>query len=422
MIVEIEPVKPTAHKHKRIALLVETSLGSGREILRGIAQFARQKTDWEIFHAARGLEDEVPEWIDSWEGDGIIARIQDERMVDRLKKLETPVVDVLGVTTNEFPLVHVDDERISQQVARHFLEREFAHFAFYGIAGENWSQRREVAFRESTTSGDTFASLNAQRGKSEGDSMHFAEMQAWLLELPKPVAIMVCSDQRGLILLEACRAAGITVPEQVAVVGVDNDLALCEVATPNLSSVRGGHNRVGFEAANLLDRLIAGESSNKNSILVPPNEIVVRDSSDSRGISDPAVRSAIQFIREHLAESITNDDIARAAGLSKTRLQIRFREALGMSLREFLAKRRLRRAENLIRSTDLTFADIAERCGFKHHEYLGYVMRRQRGVTPRQLRLSAQCKDVKAPLRRDEPRGKAMPLKISRPHPRESFD
>lgn len=379
-------MKLSAQNHKRIALFVETSLGSGREILRGIAQFARQTSDWELFHAARGLEDEVPEWIDSWQGDGLIARIQDKGMADRLKKLKTPVVDVLGVTENEFPLVHVDDEKISQQVARHFLEREFVHFGFYGIAEENWSQRREIAFREATASGETFASLNAQRGKSEGANVHFAELQAWLYELPKPVAIMVCSDQRGLILLEAARSAGITVPEQIAVVGVDNDLALCEVATPYLSSARGGHNRVGFEAAKLLDRLIAGERCSGNSILIPPNEIVVRDSSDSRGISDPTVRSAVQFMREHLSKSITNEDIARATGLSKTRLQIRFREALGMSLREFLAERRLRQAENLIRSTNLTFADIAERCGFRHHEYLGYVMKRQKGVTPRQLR------------------------------------
>lgn len=336
----------------------------------------------------------MPEWFDSWEGDGVIARIQDEGMVDRLKKLETPVVDVLGVTDNEFPLVHVDDEKISQRVARHFLEREFAHFGFYGISGENWSQRREIAFRKSISSGESFASFNTQRGKSEGDSAHFVEMQAWLTELPKPAAIMVCSDQRGLILLEAARAVGITVPEQVAVVGVDNDLTLCEVATPNLSSARGGHYRVGFEAANLLDRLIAGERPDGNSIRVQPNEIVVRDSSDSRGISDPAVRSAIQFMREHLAESITNEDIAKATGLSKTRLQIRFREALGISLREFLSERRLRRAENLIRTTGLTFADIAERCGFKHHNYLGYVLKRQRGVTPQQLR-SAKVRDTR---------------------------
>ena len=129
MRVEIEPVMPPIQKRKRIALLVETSLGSGREILRGIAQFAREKTDWEIFHAARGLEDEVPEWIDSWEGEGIIARIQNQRMMARLKKFETPVIDVLGVTENQFPLVHVEDAPICRLGARHFLDREFVHFS-----------------------------------------------------------------------------------------------------------------------------------------------------------------------------------------------------------------------------------------------------------------------------------------------------
>ena len=369
---------------KRIALLVETSLGSGREILRGISQYSRQNGDWEIFHAARGLVDEVPEWIENWDGDGVIARIQDKKMVDRLKKLKSPVVDVLGVPEHRFPLVHVDDSKISEKVAGHFHERDFVHFGFYGIEDENWSTRRERAFRECAV-GESFSALNSRR-ESEGSSAHFGELQRWLADLPKPVAVMVCSDQRGLILLEACRATGMTVPEQVAVVGVDNDLAFCEVSTPNLSSVRGGHRRVGFEAASLLNRLIDGEEVSR-LVLVEPNEIVVRESSDSRGFSDPAIRSAVQFIREHLGEPITNVEISRAAGLSKTRLQLRFREVLGMSLREYLVERRLQRAENLIRSSDLTFADIAERCGFKHHEYLGYVLKQKRGVTPRELRM-----------------------------------
>ena len=201
---------------------------------------------------------------------------------------------------------------------------------------------------------------------------------------------MVCSDQRGLALLEACRAVGLTVPEQVSVVGVDNDLAFCEVATPNLSSVRGGHMRVGFEAARLLNLLIDGQPPPDRPVLVAPNEIVVRESSDSRSISDPAVRDAVRFIRERLSEAITNEDIAKAVGISKTRVQVRFRAALGMSLREFVAERRLLRAEKLILATDLTFADIAERCGFRHHEYLGYVLKKRRGITPRQLRSRAE--------------------------------
>ncbi len=380
---------PLTHpKRKRIALVVETSLGSGREILRGIGRYAREAGDWEIYHTPRGLEDEVPDWVASWEGDGIIARIQHGRMVEKLKKGDFAVVDVLGVPLHDFPLVHVDDAKISALVARHFLERDFRHFGFYGIEGENWSERREEGFRRAVEGARSFARFSGQRGLSDGDGGggHFAGLQRWLSDLPKPVAVMVCSDQRGLILLEACRAAGINVPGEVAVVGVDNDVALCEVGSPTLSSVRGGHFRVGFEAAALLDRLIAGEPAPESPMRVPPNEIVVRGSSDGRSIQDPAVREAVRFLRERYAEPITNDDVVRAAGLSRTRLQIRFREEVGMSLREYLTERRLVRAEELIRGTGLTFADIAERCGFRHHEYLGYVLKRERGLTPRQMR------------------------------------
>ena len=380
----------SSESRRQIALLVETSLGSGREILRGIAQFARDYANWEIFHAARGLEDAVPEWLYDWGGDGVIARIQNEGMLQSLKKLDAPIVDVLGVPAHDFPLVQVDDEEISKQVARHFIDRDFVHFGFYGIKGENWSQRRQDALRQAIGSAGSFAHIHSLRGESEGDSNHNFELQQWLVALPKPVAIMVCSDQRGLALLEACRAVGLTVPEQVSVVGVDNDLAFCEVATPNLSSVRGGHMRVGFEAAKLLNHLIDGQSPPDTPVLVAPNEIVVRESSDSRSISDPAVRDAVRFIRERLSEAITNEDIAKAVGISKTRVQVRFRAALGMSIREFVAERRLLRAEKLIVATDLTFADIAERCGFRHHEYLGYVLKKRRGITPRQLRSRAE--------------------------------
>jgi LacI family transcriptional regulator len=380
-------MKPRISKRKRIALLVESSLGSGREILRGISQFARQVDNWDLLYAPRGLEDVVPEWLESWDGDGVIARIQDGNMLRALKKLEAPVVDVLGVPAHDLPLVRVDDEKISQRVGQYFLERNFDHFSFYGIEGESWSQRREVAFRQATASGESYAQFNSLRGISECDSAHFSQLKKWLLALPKPVAMMASSDQCGLTLVEACRAADIKVPDEISVVGVDNDRALCEVATPNLSSIRGGHRQVGFEAAILLDRLIDGESVPSERILVPPNEIVIRESSDCRSISDAKVRNAIQFIREHFSEIITNEAIAKAVGLSRTRLQVRFRAEVGMSLHEFLAERRLLRAEKLIQSTDLTFADIAERCGFRHHEYLGYVLKKERGMTPRELRM-----------------------------------
>ncbi|MEM0968717.1 MAG: DNA-binding transcriptional regulator [Verrucomicrobiota bacterium] len=367
----------------QVALLVETSLGSGREILRGIASFARQNGSWELFHAARGLDDPVPEWLENWEGHGIIARIQNEEIAIALKKMNVPIIDVLGVCPTGFPLVHVDDEKIASRAAAHLWERGFQHFAYFGMKQENWSQRRQVAFRAATAKAASFHALEI----GDHAPAHFETTRLWVSKLPKPAGIMVCSDQRGLLLLEACRAEGISIPEDIAIVGVDNDTTLCEVAAPSLSSVRGGHARVGFEAARLLNRWIqTGDSPEVGPHLVSPNEVITRSSTDSRAVNDPAIRNAMRHIRLHLAEPITNETIAAAVGLSRTRFQTRFRKATGLTVREFLTETRLKRATQLITSTDLTFADIAERTGFRHHEYLGYILKQKMGQTPSELR------------------------------------
>tara|TARA_R110002096_G_scaffold59069_6_gene148331 strand:+ start:4966 stop:6105 length:1140 start_codon:yes stop_codon:yes gene_type:complete len=371
-------------QRKKVALIVETSLGSGREILRGIASFAHQTENWEVFHAVRSLEEAVPDWLDDWDGDGVIARVQNAEIAHNLNRLKIPVIDVLGVYETNFPLVHVDDHQISALIADHFLQRDFQHFAFYGIEGENWSERRRDAFRQSCKDAKSFHVLETGRHPDD------RRLRAWLRGLPKPVAIMVCSDQGGLILLEACRIEGISVPEQAAVAGVDNDLALCEISAPPLTSVRGGHFRVGFEAAKWMDRLLDGEAPPASTVLVPPTGIVDRESTDSRGISDPVVRKAMQFIRENLASPIDNEAIGRAAGVSRSRIQQRFRLATGRSIREFLVDHRLKRAVDLIRRSDLPFAEIASRTGFRHQEYLGYVLKQRLDKTPGQIRAGAQ--------------------------------
>ncbi len=374
---------------KRIALLVETSLGSGREILRGIARCAHQKGDWQLLHAARGLEDAFPEWLRNWEGDGIIARIQTPEMARKLKGMNIPVVDVLGVCPGDFPLVHVNDRLIAALVAEHFRERDFQHLAFYGITGENWSERRCAFFKECFPDAQSFHVLKTPRGSAEGTNEKIEELRNWLHQLPKPAAVMVCSDQRGLSLLEACLSEGISVPEELAVVGVDNDLALCEISAPPLSSVRGGHVRVGFEAAQLMDELIEGGDKPSKPLLVPPTGIVLRESSKIYAIDDPVVAKGVRYLRDRLSESITNDEIARFVGVSRTLFQQRFREATGHTIREYILQERIENAVALIEQSDMSFAEIAHRTGFKHQEYLGYVFRKRVGLTPGQLRKQA---------------------------------
>ena len=375
----------TSRNH-RVALIVETSLSSGREILRGIARYAREIDRWELFHGARGLHEGIPDWFRSWNGDGIIARVQDRDLAAELEAQGVPVIDVLGVVEPpRFPLVHVDDERIATEVARHFQERDFPNFAFFGLAGENWSERRRRGFE--VAAGAPVAVFEASPGEDEGLEVITDAVREWLRELPKPVGIMVASDQRGLWLLEACRSEGIAVPEQVAVVGVDNDLPLCEISSPPLSSIRAGHFRVGYEAARALDGLMRCEAkATKPTLLVPPTGIVVRGSSDTLAIDDPVVAAGVRFLREHLAEPVTNDDVARVAGVSRTLFQQRFRVAMNCSVRDYLTRMRLRRARLLIEGSDLTLADIAQRSGFRHQEYLGDVFRRHFGITPGKLR------------------------------------
>lgn len=378
-----------APARKKIGLLVETSLGSGREILKGIARYARYSGEWQLFHAAGGLSEMIPDWLENWDGDGIIARIQSNEVSQKLAELKIPVIDVLGVCKNRFPLVHVDDEAIAKLAALHFSERNFRHFAFYGIKGENWSMRRAEAFRNASETGESFALLEMPRRSTANEVNSFQRLLEWVRDLPKPVGIMVCSDQKGLELLEACLCEGIPVPEQVAVIGVDNDAALCEIADPPLTSIRGGHSRVGHEAAAMMDRLLQGGAAGPTPLRVAPIEVVERESSGSLAIDDLTVAKGLKFIREHLSESINNDSISRAAGISRTLFQKRFREAMGTSIREHILARRIERAVSLIEQTDIPLAEVACRSGFRHQEYLGQIIKKATGDTPGELRKRA---------------------------------
>ncbi|MDF1825024.1 MAG: DNA-binding transcriptional regulator [Verrucomicrobiales bacterium] len=374
---------------RRVALLVETSLGSGREILRGIGRYARHAGNWQLFHAAGGLADAIPHWMKDWKGDAVIARIQNAETLEQLSKLDIPVIDVLGVCENQFPLVHVDDIAIGHLVGRYFVQRNYQHFGFYGIAGENWSERRCSAFREECGEVKTFHELSIPRRPKGEAPERFQQVQEWVRQLPKPAAIMVCSDQRGLELLEACLSEDIAVPEEIAVVGVDNDAALCEISDPPLSSVRGGHFNVGLEAARNIDLLLSGEKMPAKSVHIPPNELIERESSATHAILDPIIARGVSFIRQNLASPITNDLIARHCGISRTLFQKRFRETMGQSIREFILERRVERALVLIRTSNITLADVAERSGFKHQEYLGQIIKKSTGETPGQIRRSS---------------------------------
>ena len=228
-------VVPTPGR-KKVALIVETSLAPGREILRGIASYLRREGPWSIAHEPRTLEQSVPRWLRRWHGDGIIARVQSQRVAQAIAMVGVPTIDVLGVVDGlSFPIVHVDDEAIGRLAAEHLLDQGYRRFAFLGIRDENWSNRRAVSFaRRVGAAGCACVShvVSRQTARQESWDDSGPELANWLISLSKPTGLMVASDQLGPHTLEACRSNGIIVPDDLGVVGVDNDEPLCEVSDP----------------------------------------------------------------------------------------------------------------------------------------------------------------------------------------------
>jgi LacI family transcriptional regulator len=375
-----------------VALLVETSLASGRDILCGIAKYARNHGPWVLYHEPRSLTEGLPHWLRDWKGDGILARVQDASIAEGVQALGVPVVDVLGEAPQAgLPLVHVDDGLVAALAAEHLLERGFHHFAFLGIQGETWSDMRLDGFRRALPGAATLEGFRLPRTLMAGTpwEARLGALAEWLSGLPRPTGILAASDQVAPLLLEACRRAGVHVPDDVAVVGVDNDETLCEVCSPALSSVDAGHRMVGFRAAELLDQLMRGEAPPRGPLRVRPGQVVVRASTEVQATADRQVALALRIIRDRAPAGLSASDLLSLIPVSRSVLQRRFRTQTGRSIQQEIIHARLRHARRLLAETDLPLTEVAEASGFRHREYLSAVFREHLGTTPADYRRNA---------------------------------
>jgi LacI family transcriptional regulator len=395
-------------RRKRVALIIDTSFAPGREILRGIASYLRKEGPWSIAHEPRTLKQSVLRWLNNWCGDGIIAGVRSERVVKAIAAVGVPTIDVLGVVDGiSLPLVQVDDAAIGRDGAQHLLDQGYRHFAFIGIRGENWSQRRAQSFAQRVHLagfGCEHHMVSWRTTRQEGWNEAGPQLANWLVGLPKPSGLMVASDQIGPYTLETCRRKGLVVPDELGVLGVDNDEPLCEISDPPLSSVWPNHSQVGYEAARQLDMLMRGGPRPQEPTLVGPKGLQVRISTDVLAIEDKDVARSLLYIREHACEGVDVDQVVKRVPLSRTALQRRFREVLGRSIHDELIRVRLARARELLQDTELPMSEIAERTGFRYQEYMGAVFRQRLNVTPGQLRRVERRKKA----RREEQTGLIM--------------
>ena len=377
------------HRRPQVALLIETSLEPGRGILRGISQFVREHEPWSILHEPRGLESSPPAWLARWRGDGIIARLSHERIAAAVLNTGIPAVDTLGMVRKpELPLVHSDDAAIGRLGAEHLLERGFRHFGCCGVRTV-WSEETCQAFLATVRAagGDgSFHELPPYNRSRPSWDIGQKRLAEWVRRLPQPAGVLACSDPRAQRVLDACRLVGIGVPDEVAVLGVGNDETICDLCNPPLSSVLAGHERVGYEAARMLDRLMRGEQLPSQRLSLEPLGVVTRQSTDLVAVNDADIITAVRYIREYACDGISVEDVAQQCALSRTELKRRFRHFLGRSVHDQIIRERIKRAEELLLRTTLSISQIARKTGFGDQTYLGVVFRNKVGKTPGQYR------------------------------------
>lgn len=376
-----------------VALIVETSTVFGRGVLRGVSMYVQENGPWSVYLEQRSIYDPAPPWLKGWDGDGIISRAAYRELAQLVVRTGIPAIDlqeqVLGLG---LPRIINDNEAVGRMAATHLLERGFTHFGFLGHPGIAWSEGRRDGFRavaaKAGHSCDEFgaARRTLPRYHQRSWEKEMDDVAAWIRAMPKPAGIMACNDFRAVQLLDACRRAGVAVPEEVAVIGVDNEEVACEMANPQLSSVATNPLHIGYEAAAALDWLMRGEKPRELELLVPPTGIVTRRSTDVMAITDPRVAQAMQFIRQHAAEGINVDDLLRHVAVSRSVLQRRFQKVLGKTIHEAILDERLRRVRRLLAETSLTRDQIARRAGFEHPEYLSMAFKRHAGMTLTQYR------------------------------------
>lgn len=374
----------------RVILLLQATRGFDRGILSGIARYASLHGPWTFYrephgyfvHRARTKCDELK----AWEPDGVVCPIH---RIELVRPLRVPIVALdISDYTGKIPGIVSQDARAGSLAAEHLLELGMDHFAFCGFEAMRWSQDRCTAFCDTVEAAGYRVNVYQSRGRRV---MSWAKEEPsivkWLITLPKPIGLFCANDDRSANILESCRALGYGVPEDIAVIGVDDDPYICELANPPLSSVCIASDRAGYEAAQLLHRMIVGEEKmDGQRILAPSVGISARQSTDILMVRDQEIRKALRFIRENVTRPIQVRDVVRATDLSHRTLNDRFHRECGSSINKQLTRARIDHISRLLRETSIPVGEIARMVGFETDHHFARYFQRAVNVTPQAYR------------------------------------
>jgi LacI family transcriptional regulator len=386
MLLNVKTVHHAPPTFRRVALLLDTAVAYQRGLLQGIARYNRERGNWfSYFHAtpASALQQRVGRL------DGMLVGV-DADIASLARQTGAACVGLYPTQANTgvAPYLGPDNEQIARLAAQHLLDRGVEHYAFCG--------GRRSCNPALTVRAETFCQIIEQAGHvcysyagtPDSSEQGQERLAAWITAQPKPLGIMVANDLWGFRVLDACRLAGVSVPDQVAVIGVDND-PLCELVIPPLSTVDVNSEGIGFEAAAMLDRMMHGETVPAGPTLLAPRGVITRRSSDVVASEDEEVNRAVRFIRERAccAVGLQVDDVLGYTGMSRATLQQRMKKLLGHTIHQEIQRARLSKAKELLAMSGMTIKQVARESGFASVQYMTRVFRAGTGETPARYRL-----------------------------------
>src|SRR3954468_1707754 len=385
----------------KVALLVETSRGFGRDFLLGIAHYSRLHGPWS-FHITPGDYKQVVPKMKQWGGTGIIARIPDRRMAEAIVKANVPTI-ALGLTDEQmhpdsplanFSEISSDPVEVSRLAAEHLLARQLTRFAYVGSEDRAWSSRREEAFQRliEQRGYDVHLYRQPKRPQDRVWEREQEHLVRWISQLPMPIGLFACDDDRGREVLEACSVARRHLPRDAAVGGGDNDEVFCELSNPPLSSVSLNAKSAGYQAASLLDAMMSGRVRKPQRIIVEAVDVVTRRSSEVIEVEDADIAAALQFIRREQGRDISVDNVVDEVAVSRRHLEKRFRETIGRTILEEIQLVRLERAKRLLLETTYSVSKVASLAGFGSVGYFVQFFHKRVGKTPLKYRSTAHAR------------------------------
>ena len=394
------PVRPPVliDRPPRVLLVFPTANLIHRQILNGILRYAHQHGPWE-FHMITDMRGEQGlRRTKEWGCTGAIALVENMARARAVLSTGAPTVffnPPRTLLTRMRPAggwccVLRDQTGLGRAGAEYFLERQYSHFAFVGDVNDAaWSLERARGFCERVAECgcgcDRYPSLPQRERDDFG--LEQRRLRSWLRALPKPIALMAAWDRRARQVLDTCLDAGLSVPHEIAVLGIDNDEILCETTTPSLSSVALDGENNGFEIAKLLDRLMRGERFRRSAALsLGLSRIVSRRSTETTCVADPLIAKALAFIQANLGTALTVGAVARHLNLSRRMLELKARQSFGRTIREEIQRQRFERVRSLLRNSELTVSEIAAVCGYYDPSHLCLRFRKAFGVTPNVFR------------------------------------